>query len=1126
MTTPPELLEQALAAHGANLYRIALLLAGDPRRAERLLRATVRDLLESPAAPLDEPTLLSRLSNAARQHEAREIEQGRRRQPRDRRAPALYQRVQGLPFEQRLSVGLHLLLGYDLGQIARVAAADASATTRAITGAIRTLAPATGTSLTDRVSGELCDSVRAALIDPASRARHSGATRAHLAGCSACRSFDQAWGDVGQAVEHDLRLVLRDRALPAPLEAKLVDLARPRRRLALRPELRFILPPLAVLALVLALVLPGFLRPSVAVVERDAAPPADPRALVAQALTQHNQPPGYGSPVWHARFETGWYFDDNTYAPLRADLWLDRDNPARHRLQLTHSAGGAPYELQLGNGGDRLYYAVDTSYGRARYGPLWSSTEDELPLLLNEAADRASQERALRQRMLSGPWGIPPFYLRQAAAAGDLRLLGRQRDGERTVQLISFSGMSPFGQPADAPGATAERVTVLLGIDSQDGRLRSATELVGPPGGAQVSRTTWRLVEEQWPATADQIDTAFAISRAWTGLGEFPAAARHRSADPAVPIVAADQVATPLRLIQLAERPLLFPASPPPGVDRALLLWSRTGDSRLGQPRTLIYQGAERQMTLLFSYNTTGGQNGQVRAIGPWQAIFQPGRGQRYRVDLQLNASLAWNNVVANPQGGPTIFTDSAGKDSPLLHPVAIEAYGFSADEIAATIESLAFPDDAQLLEQEALFLHGANHDPQARAALIQLIADTLDMPGDQVGYTVAESFIRQRQRTTDLGDPYHSPPYMGQPEMTRVDLWSANADGPALYSRSFDPFTETEIASLLLSKDGGWSYRSASRALQTWGADQAVPAHQRRPFDVQIALELLGASGGTLELTDQSAGRTMIRHSEPAAGSDRYGFLLRQDGDFAPYLFDLRPETIITEILLNPDGSTYGVYVYAGGVQGSSNGPAQLVQAYVIQTRQMIALAEAPAALRGELPEAAYIRNLRRPEDSLAELISFRLDEILAQIDYPLYILPAERATIDSVEGYIGPPAAAELFEPLTDAIRANLAVRVLMRVPLADTEAAYELSILQGPANPLRAYLASQFDVPWQRSRPITVDLGGRPVSAWLCEDTLNGQIYLFAEIDDMLLVVQAAEDGFAERVIPLLGELQPVE
>lgn len=1124
MTTPPELLEQALTAHGANLYRVALLLAGDARRADQLLRTTVGSLLESPEHPLDEPTLLTRLAAVARRREEREVEQGQRRPPRDRRAPPLYQRVQGLPFDQRLSVGLHLLLGYDLGQVARVAAADTSVAIKALIGAIRALAPAAGTSLTDRVSGELCDSVRAALIDPASRARHSGATRAHLAGCSVCRSFDQAWGDVGQAVERDLRLVLRERTLPAALEAKLVELARPRRRLALRPELRFILPPLAVLALVLALVLPGFMRPSVAVVEREAAPPADPHALVEQAITQHNRPPAYGTTVWHARFETGWYFDDNTYAPLRADLWLDRDNPARHRLQLTHSAGGAPYELQLGNGGDRLYYAIDSSYGAALYGPLWSSTEDELPLLLNEAADRAGQERALQQRMRSGPWGIPPFYLRQAAAAGDLRLLGRQRDGERTIQLISFSGVSPFGRPADAPGATAERVTVLLGIDSQDGRLRSATELVGPPGGAQVSRTTWRLVEEQWPATADQIDTAFAISRAWTGVGEFPAAARHRSADPAVPIVAADQVAAPIRLLQRSDEPMLFPASPPPGADRALLLWARTSDSRLGLPRTLIYQGAERQMILLFSYNTTGGQEGEVRAIGPWRAAFQPGRGQRYHVDLQLNDSLALNTVVAKPQGSFMIITDGAGHNTPLLLPVAIEAYGFSADEIAATIESLRPLDAAQLLEQDALFLHSGDHDPQARAALGALIADTLGLPGDQVSYTVAESFSRQRQRTTALSDPYHSPPYLGLPEMTRVDLWSHNADGPALYSRTLDPFTETELISLLLSDEGGWSYQAAGRALQVWGPG-ITPMAQRRPFDVQIALALLSAPDGTLELAEQSAGQTLIRHTEPAADSERYGVLLSNDGAFAPYLFDLRPERIITEILLNPDGSTYGVYIYAGEVLGNNNSPAQLVQAYVIQTRQTIAPADAPAALRGELPAADYTRQPVESDQQIIYLTSLTLDEALERTDYPLYLLPEERATVWDVEGSLAINPGPLAFDPLTNAIAAKLAVRVRMLAPSIAGGVEDELSILQGPAAPLRAYFSTQPDVPWQRSRPITVDLAGRPVSAWLCEDTLNGQSYLFAEIDDMLLVVQAAEAGFAERIIPLLSELRPV-
>ncbi|NJN16466.1 MAG: hypothetical protein HC822_09445 [Oscillochloris sp.] len=116
-----------------------------------------------------------------------------------------------------------------------------------------------------------------------------------------------------------------------------------------------------------ALVLPGFGRGSVTVVSREEVASVDPQSLVTQAIDRYGQAPDGGLPIWHGRFETLWYFDNETIAPLHAELWLDRDIPARHRIQLSHAGGGAPYELQLGDGRDRLYYALNAGYAQAIY---------------------------------------------------------------------------------------------------------------------------------------------------------------------------------------------------------------------------------------------------------------------------------------------------------------------------------------------------------------------------------------------------------------------------------------------------------------------------------------------------------------------------------------------------------------------------------------------------------------------------------------------------------------------------------------------------------------------------------------------------------------------------------------
>lgn len=181
-------------------------------------------------------------------------------------------------------------------------------------------------------------------------------------------------------------------------------------------------------------------------------------------------------------------FSDDLYAPLLAEIWLDPRLPGRHRLQLSHRDGGAPYELQVGDGVRRFSYALDVAYAPSVYGALPIRARPGSPALLDQSLDAAAQQRARDERLRSGPWMLAPNYLQQARVATDLRLLGRQREGQRTLQILSFSGITLLDWPEGATPA-AERVTVLLAIDPEEGLLYRITELVGPPDGVQVSRT-------------------------------------------------------------------------------------------------------------------------------------------------------------------------------------------------------------------------------------------------------------------------------------------------------------------------------------------------------------------------------------------------------------------------------------------------------------------------------------------------------------------------------------------------------------------------------------------------------------------------------------------------------------
>ncbi|MFQ3663196.1 MAG: anti-sigma factor [Chloroflexaceae bacterium] len=689
MITPSALLERTLAVHGDRLYHIALLAGGDERAAAELLQSATRALLETwqkgpPTQPPAETELLARLVSVARSTPTRIA----RRRPWSRRGP----RVAFPPFalhhltlDQRLAVGLHLLLGYDCARIGQVLDQDHVATRATLIAAVRALGPAAGTSLPDRREDERCETVRAALIDPLA-GTPPGIVRGHLATCGLCRAFERAWGQITRQVETALRAALRERPLPAPLRANLLARAQPPRRFG--SSLRLALPPLVVLALIAALVLPGFVREPARVVERQISAPVDAGALVARALERYGQPPERGE-VWYQRYETLWYFDDTTVAPLRAEMWLDPRNPARHRLQLTHTDGGAPYELQIGDGVSRLYYALDGLLAPSLYGPLPTRARPEAPALLVEERNTGDQQRALALRLTSGPWSLPLSYLQQARNAANLRALGRQRDGARTVQILSFTANSPLGLPPGAAEESAERVTVLLAIDPEDGLLRSAIELAGPQGATQTSRVTWRLVEEYAATPPEQI---FSIHRAWTGLGEFSEVGRHRSADLALPLIHRQALGEPARLLMPPhnQTPVWLPAAPPSGIERALLLWG-DGNQWVTPPQALIYLGKGRQLILLF--NTAATLEGETLTIGPWRAILRAGRTQRYTVALYRPTA---NGHGTAPDPGASVMLD---------------ARGFTRQEVLALVASLR-PVDAQALAAHRALFTAASAQP------------------------------------------------------------------------------------------------------------------------------------------------------------------------------------------------------------------------------------------------------------------------------------------------------------------------------------------------------------------------------------------------------------------------------
>lgn len=701
MASPHELIERALSIHGDVIFRAALLLAGDDKGVEPLLYGLVAAMnVASPASPPTEDDLLAHLLALAQARAAKRSLQRQFRPAAD--LPPLYRSLLSLPLSQRLALGLHLLFGYDAAHLALVIGEDETTARANLLRAMQALAPPAGITLTDVISSEHCLAVRDALMDPAGRLRHAPAIRGHLASCAYCRSFDLAWGELSQATEAALRTVLRDRDMPADLAASLAAKLRPARRFG--SNVHFVLPPLAILVIIAVLVLPGMGRRVVIVVDREVTVPADPHALITRALAIYASPPERGGPIWHARYRTFWYFDDSTLAPLHADLWLDRSNPARHRVQLTHTAGGAPYELQLGDGTNRLYYALDSLYARSLYGSFPVNVMNDPPMLLSQAAVPVVQTDALMERITYGAWGVPLFYLHQAQSATDLRVLGRQRDGDRNVQIISYSGTSPMGYPADASD-TVERVTVLLALDLDDGRLRSATELAGPTSGIQSSRITWELLSEESYNSSADAGEPFNVDQAWNGRGTFADARSDQSADLAMPLISKMVLADPAQVAGDFGSQIWIPATLPPGIERALLIQPLSDPEVSTLPYAIIYLGLDQRLILRFdAFNVLDGAE-QIQR-GAWSVALKPERTRSYHATLRYTPSL-----------------DNAGSQNPATEAVIqLDAHGLSRAELLAVIDSLRFADAALLTGQDTFFVR----PDQSLAAIHMALIDQL----------------------------------------------------------------------------------------------------------------------------------------------------------------------------------------------------------------------------------------------------------------------------------------------------------------------------------------------------------------------------------------------------------------
>lgn len=1121
-TTP---LENGLHRYGDDLYRLALLLTLDPARAAKALLAMVRRLAQAPDAPGDEPALIDAL--------VAELPRERRRLMR--RAPpwvhrtgtppsrrALLAAFGDLPRPQRLALALSLLRNIEPEQSAAILGVDQPQVGALVGEALLALAPhaeavaarpdqrpaeETVHTAFQQLFGpdvpEACRHTRTAILQGAAHADPTA--RGHLALCPECRAAEQERLFLATTVEETLRSAFDAIHVPddlaAQLQKALAGGSDRGHRLTEAPWVRVAAVPAVVLALILLLVLPRSLSRTVETPTSSESTP--PRVLVDRALdTLYAPPPG---PPWHGRWQIFWPFADGSSTYLNADAWLD---PAggRHRVQLVHQAGGGPYEFQLADGTDSLWYAVNGAYAPSLY-PLM---DDWLGGGVTIELPRKERERMLQARLDSGAWGIAQNYLRQAQGAADLRGLGRRRAGDGTLlDLISFRGVSPLALPPDAPGGEAARVTVLLAIDGASGALREISELVGPAEGEQVGRTVWRFVSGG-PIAPPDLARVFVLRHAWSGADSF--IKRDRPVDPALPLLELSRV-TPLT--QAVNEPLvILPEHPPPGVTAAALVLRPPGMAQT----LVVYTGDGRSLSIGSRFSERGSGQDLPRGcvheklmLNEQEFVLCPRAAQSYEVTIN-NTRLMWGSYAV----------------------VRVGARGYTRAELVEVLAMLGPLRARTLQSQWRLFI---DPDPRDSATLDALVGalDTEPLSPGRARRTVARMFTRHHPQPETLPDPYHVPPYDGLPETIEAESWT----------RVISAAAGIEYSALTRTVDGQIANRSFGNADVGWWHDlrrDAVSIYDGSSWDGLtqsdwMVLTLLRC-GGTLQTLPGGeravvyAETNWVQHS---CARESYSNLLAVqqvqspvpgESDHGPYLADLASFTndnlpLTFALVLGPNDHVQRMEVRLGPV-----GEGTLLESWELITDEIVPVERVPPGVFDpQAPPALIVNDYRSQPAGRAQtaIRTATLTETAALVTTPLFELARRDDVSLAMIEVNTAPLQRRFYDNVSNgainqALNRGAAVRFSYMVSAPDRPRLTYL--IQGPADRFGAYLRS--GVRWRSSQPVTLRADGREVQGWRVEDE-NQNTWHLLELDGTLLAL-AADTPEQQALVERLQRVTP--
>ncbi len=770
--------------------------------------------------------------------------------------------------------------------------------------------------------------------------------------------------------------------------------------------------------------------------------------------------------------------------PLTTDLWLNAEG-GKHRIEVRN--GTTLVEWQIGDGKNRLDYAGDPVYASCD----WAAETMALDRLARSFQASAEQQASTRDaRLFRGAYGQGYRALQEALTASDLRSFGTRLEGTTQLLVLGYTDRR----------AVPER-KLLLWIDPLTKELHAVRE-VAAAGGQTDTRDLWRLHVRE--------DVSVGVSTVPPSWGRS-SLARDSLLDPGCPGLDPAHVISLRTLINDGSwgwQQWYLPTTLPPDVTRAALLTPSavTSDSLIQDARA-VFIGRNRWLSLRAMPRESSRPNAIKR--GNW------------RVSLEEQAGGLHGSACR-------YFADA--RSGFCVPAIAIEARGWTRDELLTLIDSFKLVTGQTWLEHKDLFLDPQPLSPESQAVLKEALT-AIEQIKDQHVYSSIERTVRVNPNRPTWQDPYHLPLDLLFPERSVQEQWMTFVDNQTTRFRDITKHPDGSLIvaqvsngreDLIYNLANGTVWRSEYPNMRSWiptpqwAGEQFVHSLLSRSQDITVAQQ------DDTWLLEQPI-------ASPIASNRVIGFdqtLMGLLGSTA-WIEDLPQQRFVQRVWVDRGTS---LPERAALVQIDAQGrETAMLAATITALREMDALPDDTFS-RPALPDNTAVFEIQ-----LSESTRLVEDSFVLTMPARTLIWPSESGALLEEDIQIEPfvfdkyeqaeRVHQALFAPVESLDQTGLIRSSTYQYQLPTQKQT--IAVRQGPRNLLQHILRHQTalsggQMTWTMSKRLSATIVGQQRDVWLLQ-ALGATAIVF-EVDDLLVYISGPNPETLERdVLPLLSKLE---